>query len=141
MKEDTRMVHDLPNKRIYIGINGYAVCVSTEGDMLKKLWNISLPGSGYSVTQVALGPNNGRVYFANNGYVFALDMGGNIVSANALSGFGGKMTNLHVSSDMLVVGIDGHCIALEIGNGGSNEAGGAIHAPLPSYSETEKEKP
>ncbi|KAM7191668.1 hypothetical protein V8F33_008764 [Rhypophila sp. PSN 637] len=141
MKEATRIVSssDLPNKRIYIGIDGYAICLSTEGEQLKKLWYVSLPRSGYSVTQVALGPNNGRVYFANNGYVFALDMGGNIVSAKALSGFGGKMTNLAVGSDMLVVGIGGHCIALEIGIGGSNEAGGAIHDRLPCYSETEKE--
>ncbi|KAK4209710.1 hypothetical protein QBC37DRAFT_377775 [Rhypophila decipiens] len=141
MKEDTIMVLDAPNKRVYIGIDGYAICVSTEGEKLKNLWNVSLPSSGHSVTQVALGPNNGRVYFANNGYVFALEIGGNIVSANALSGFGGKMTNLHASSDMIVVGIDGHCIALETGNGGSNEARGAIHAPLPSYWETKKEKP
>ena len=108
---EVRMTLDSGGTHLYVGTNGYGI--GLRPDNLETIYSVSLPGSGYSVTDVAAGLQT--AYYANNGCVFQLDNGtGNVVASNSLPGLGMSVTRL--STDLqgtgaLFIGLAGRVIA------------------------------
>ena len=115
-EKEVRMALDLPSSRLYIGTNGYGISLKLPD--LEIIYSTSLPGSGYSITNVASG--NDVAYFAINGFVYALNSHGQIIAKNGLSGRGYHETRLTTSPvgvaeiPLLGVGINGYALGLTI---------------------------
>ena len=110
---EVRMMLDSRKSHLYVGTNGYGNCLRVND--LSTIYSVSLPGSGYSITDVAKGDN--ATYFANNGYVFQLNDSGTVVAQNDLPGQGTYLTQLSTSSNravLLIVGINGSVLGLNI---------------------------
>lgn len=108
---EVRMTLDSGGIHLYVATNGYGI--GLRQDNLETIYSVSLPGSGYSVTDVAAGHRT--AYYANSGYVFQLDNGtGKVVASNPLSGFGENVTCLSADlqgSGALFIGTGGQIIA------------------------------
>ena len=110
---EVRLALDNNNSALYVGTNGYGICLRT--DNLTTVYSTSLPGSGYTVTDVAAG--DGVAYYANNGYVFQLDSSGNVSAQNDLPGRGKYETRLATyctGPAELIIGINGYSLGLNI---------------------------
>lgn len=109
---EVRMTLDSGGTHLYVGTNGYGI--GLRPDNLETIYSVSLPGSGYSVTDVAAGLQT--AYYANNGYVFQLDSGtGNVVASNPLPRLGMGVTRLSTDvqgTGALFIGLNGRVIAM-----------------------------
>ncbi|KAF1963064.1 hypothetical protein CC80DRAFT_530924 [Byssothecium circinans] len=113
-KHEVRLALDKINSRLYAGTNGYGICFNTT--YLTKLYSTSLPGSGYTITDVAVG-DGGVAYFANNGYVFQLDSSGNVTAQNNLperEKYETRLATYCTGAAELIVGINGYSLGLNI---------------------------
>lgn len=96
---------------LFVGTNGYGI--SVDANTLTTIYSLALPGSGFSITDVVSGLNT--AFFANNGYVFQLDVAGNVVTKNELPESGELETRLAVlptADHRVVAGINGYAIGL-----------------------------
>ena len=110
-RHEVRFATDDIRTHLWVGTNGYGIALRP--DNVATIFSESLPGSGYSVTDVADGDE--VAFFANNGYVFCMDLKGNVIGTNNLPGLGGAETRLSVNSATeLIVGINGNCVALTL---------------------------
>ncbi|PGH17311.1 hypothetical protein AJ79_01195 [Helicocarpus griseus UAMH5409] len=112
--EEVRMALDTTSSRLYVGTNGYGLCL--DANDLGELYKTSLPSSGYHVTDAAFGEQKVG-YFACDGYVYQLDQSGEIAGENDLRDLGKFETRLATSSSgylELIVGIAGYALGLEI---------------------------
>lgn len=110
---EVRLAMNNTHSVLYAGTNGYGI--SLNASSLSTVYSKSLPGSGHSITDVAVG-DGGVAYFANNGYVFQLDSSGNVTAQNNLPGRGEHETRLARSgtgATELIVGINGYCLRLD----------------------------
>jgi hypothetical protein len=110
---EVRMALNGTTNHLYVGTNGYGVGLRT--DTLATVFSVSLPGSGYSVTDVVAG--DGVAYFANGGYVFQLDLNGNVTAKNPLTDMRKFETRLAVNSTatgQLLVGTNGYALGLAL---------------------------
>ncbi|OCL04859.1 Quino protein alcohol dehydrogenase-like protein [Glonium stellatum] len=106
---EVRFAVDETGAYLYVGTNGYGACL--QSDDLDITYSVSLPGSGFSITDVVDG--NEVAYFANNGFVFEIDLKGKVVKSSSLPGLGRHEVRLGVNADtLLAVGINGHCVGL-----------------------------
>ena len=109
---EVRMTLDPGGTHLYVGTNGYGLALRP--DNLATIYSVSLPGSGYSVADVAAGLQT--AYYANHGYVFELENGtGNVVASKRLGGPGANVTRL--STDLqgtgaLFIGLNGKVVAM-----------------------------
>ena len=110
-EDEVRMALDPTAAHLYVGTNGYGI--GLHPDNLATAYSVSLPGSGYSVTDVVA--SNEVAFFANNGYVFQLDVAGNVDDKNSLVGSGSHETRLAITATRLFVGINGYTLGL-VGN-------------------------
>ncbi|KAI1397771.1 hypothetical protein F4819DRAFT_470846 [Hypoxylon fuscum] len=109
---EVRMALDSTASRLYVGTNGYGLCL--DADTLATIYSMSLPGCGYELTDVAIGSEK-TAYFACNGYVYQLDALGEVLERNNLPGRGEEETRLATNSEGgLVVGINGYALAIDI---------------------------
>ena len=112
-KEEVRMALDPTAAQLYVGTNGYGI--GLRPDNLATVYSVSLPGSGYEVTDVVAG--NEVALFATNGYVFQLDVAGNVDDKNSLVGRGNHETRLAITlhpATQLFVGINGYALGLSL---------------------------
>ena len=110
-EDEVRFATDDIRTHLWVGTNGYGIALRP--DDVTTIFSESLPGSGYSVTDVADGDE--VVFFANNGYVFCLDLEGKVIGTSDLPGLGKAETRLSVNSATeLIVGINGNCVALTL---------------------------
>lgn len=110
-KGEVRMAMDADGSELYVGTNGYAI--GLHPDNLGTEYFKSLESSGYNVTDVVAGARS--AFFGTNGYVYELDLKGNQIGHNPLSGFGKGRTSLAVdrhAAGQLFVGLIGRTIAL-----------------------------
>ncbi|MCT2562296.1 papain-like cysteine protease family protein [Chryseobacterium herbae] len=76
------------------------------------LWNKSLPGCGNDVVSVLIG--NGYIYAGSNGYVYQMDMNGNILNTNNLPGRGQGEIRMDITDNYLVVGTNGYVVLISL---------------------------
>ncbi|TFK37908.1 PLC-like phosphodiesterase [Crucibulum laeve] len=112
---EVRLAIDAEAQNLYAGLNGYAFGFNPTS--MQMIYMISLPGSGKSVTDVVAGDK--QAYFANNGYVFQLNLSGDITLWNSLPERGEHETRLAVNpttpnSGQLFIGINGYALALSL---------------------------
>ncbi|KAF7340893.1 Phosphatidylinositol-specific phospholipase C domain-containing protein [Mycena sanguinolenta] len=110
-KSEVRLALRGDGVHLFVGTNGYGISLSASN--LSTIYSISLPGSGYTITDVA--PGTTTAFFANNGYVFQLNDAGNIVSTNSLPGLGEHETRLAASASAdvrIFAGINGYGVGL-----------------------------
>ncbi|EDR05916.1 uncharacterized protein LACBIDRAFT_329421 [Laccaria bicolor S238N-H82] len=110
-EDEVRLALDPAAAHLYAGTDGYGI--GLRPDNLDTIYSVSLPGSGYSVTDVVAG--NQVAFFANNGYVFQLDVAGNVDDKNALAGRGYSETRLAITLNtptQIFVGIHGYALGL-----------------------------
>ncbi|KAF8316042.1 hypothetical protein DL93DRAFT_2045616, partial [Clavulina sp. PMI_390] len=96
---------------LLVGANGYGVAVKATD--ITTIYQTSLPGCGYNITDVVAGEL--FTYFGCNGYVYSLDESGNVIGQNALPGLGNHETRLAVSAkadEHVFVGINGYAVGL-----------------------------
>ncbi|MCJ1423447.1 hypothetical protein MMC29_001330 [Sticta canariensis] len=109
---EVRMTLDSGGTQLYVGTNGYGIGLRPEN--LETIYSVSLPGSGYSVTDVTAGLQT--AYYANSGCVSQLDNGtGNVVASNPLPGLGMHVPRLSTDlqgTESLFIGLTGRVIAL-----------------------------
>lgn len=106
-----RLALDANKSRLYVGTNGYGIALTSSS--LETVYDMSLPGSGWNITDVAF--SNGVVFFASTGHVYALDYAGYVKEKNSLVHRGWGETRLAVDDGMrLVAGLRGYVIGLDI---------------------------
>ncbi|RLL95560.1 hypothetical protein CFD26_104476 [Aspergillus turcosus] len=113
---EVRMALDTTTSRLYVGTNGYGICLDAR--TLQTKYQTSLPGCGYHVTDVAFG-DQGVAWFACHGYVYQLNPSGQVQAQNDLKGRSTFETRLAASSSgdpELIVGIGGYALGLDIAN-------------------------
>lgn len=107
--KEARLVLDEAKQRLYVGINGYAGSYSAIN--LDRQYLISLPESGYSVTDVVSDGNSG--IFANNARVSVVNGNGRVAARNDLDGYGNRNTNLALlGNDRVIASPDGYVVGL-----------------------------
>lgn len=79
------MALNTTTSRLYVGTNGYGICLDSR--TLETKYQTDLPGCGSSVTDVAFG-YDGVPYFACGGYVYQLSPSGQVQGQNDLEGRG-----------------------------------------------------
>lgn len=113
--DEVRMVLSRDGATIYAGSYGHGAALRSAD--LKIVYNLSLPGSGYSVTDVI---ETGQVAcFGNNGHVFQVNNTGVIIGRNSLEslGLGRHEVRFAIIADgveQLFVGTNGSTLALAI---------------------------
>ena len=106
---DIHLALDAANNRLYVGTNGYGGLYDATN--LAKKYLTSLPGSGYSVTDVVWAGNSGL--FANNARVFQLNSSGTVTARNDMDGYGNKYTSLTLlGGDKVIASPDGYVVGL-----------------------------
>lgn len=107
--KDIHLALDAAQNRLYVGTNGYGGMYNATN--LEKEYLTSLPGSGYSVTDVVWVGNSGL--FANNGRVFQLNSDGMVTARNDMDGYGNNDTSLALlGNDRVIASPDGYVVGM-----------------------------
>lgn len=93
----------------------------------RYMWNVSLPGCGYEPVSVL--EKDGCLYAGTNGYVYKLDLNGNILATNGLPHRGHCDINLAITNEHLVVGTNGYVVLVNLNNFGNTSCN--INVSLP----------
>lgn len=108
-----RMALDAEGSQLYVGTGGYAY--GLDPNTLGEHYRTSLPNTGFTDVYVADGDL--CAFFASSGRVFQLDISGNIVFTNTLSGLGFGDTTVVAGMgghQLLVVGINSGVVAIAL---------------------------
>jgi hypothetical protein len=113
---EVRMALDSTTSRLYVGTNGYGICL--DSNTLQLVYSTSLPSGGSNVTDVAFG-NNKIAFFACNGLIYELSSSGKVSAQNDLPGRGYAETRLATNRNgnvKLVAGINGYALGFKTAN-------------------------